>query len=281
MAAPHVAGAVALLWSAHPAYRNEITFTEQLLNQSAVHIPSTACSSSDWPNNSFGYGRLDVAAAVNAVIIATQTARPGEAVTYTLRITNTAPVTDTFTLLMGSHQWQTAIVPTMTAALVPSQSITATIVVSIPMSATANETDAVAIVAASSLTQTEWSFATLTTQAQPVYAVSLLPAQISQDILWERTVTYTLNLINTGQVTNTYTLSGTLSNWPFFIEPLSVTLASQISATVQASVTAPLTATYPASNTLRVMAFGTNAAAFSDLVTTIGLRQIFLPIILR
>ena len=50
---------------------------------------------------------------------------------------------------------------------------------------------------------------------------------------------------------------------------------------VQVMVTAPLTATYPASDTLRVVATGTGAMAVSDLVTTIALRQIFLPILLR
>ena len=40
MAAPHVAGAVALLWSARPELKNQITLTEQLLDDSAVHLES-------------------------------------------------------------------------------------------------------------------------------------------------------------------------------------------------------------------------------------------------
>jgi subtilisin family serine protease len=281
MAAPHVAGAVALLWSAHPAYRHEITFTEQLLNQSAVHLSSSACGSSDWPNNTFGYGRLDVAAAVNAVITATQTAHQSDVVTYTWRITNTAPTTDTLALLLGSSRWPTTISPTLLQSVPPSQSFTATVMVSIPLAAAPNEINAVAVAAASSLTQTAWSFAEFTTHVAPDYGASLLPTQSSQSITWERTVTYTLNLINTGQMTNTYTLSGTLSQWPFTLDPPSVTLASQISVTVQAVVTAPLTAAYPMSDTLRVTAAGIGASAFSDLSTTIMLRQIFLPVVLR
>ena len=66
MAGPHVAGAVALLWSARPWLKNDIAATEEILNGSAYHISSTACSSSGWPNNTFGYGRLDVKAAVDA-----------------------------------------------------------------------------------------------------------------------------------------------------------------------------------------------------------------------
>ncbi len=78
MAAPHVAGAVALLWSAYPALRNQISATEQILNDSAVHISSTECSSAGWPNNTFGYGRLDIKAAVDLPGVLTGVVRDGQ-----------------------------------------------------------------------------------------------------------------------------------------------------------------------------------------------------------
>jgi serine protease AprX len=67
MAAPHVGGAVLLLWSAFPELRGNVDATERLLEQSAVHLTTgDGCggdSTSAVPNNTFGYGRLDVAAA--------------------------------------------------------------------------------------------------------------------------------------------------------------------------------------------------------------------------
>jgi hypothetical protein len=70
MATPHVAGAVALLWSAQPSLRHDIDRTEALLNETAVHISSTSCSSPQAsPNNVFGYGRLDIKAAVDAALL--------------------------------------------------------------------------------------------------------------------------------------------------------------------------------------------------------------------
>ncbi|MEO6870985.1 MAG: S8 family serine peptidase [Chthoniobacterales bacterium] len=69
MATPHVAGAVALLWSAHPELLNDIPDTENILNASAHHILSNECTpgSPTTPNNTYGNGRLDILAAVNSV----------------------------------------------------------------------------------------------------------------------------------------------------------------------------------------------------------------------
>ncbi|GEM_PF-370715 len=66
MAAPHVAGAVALLWSARPALRNQIDLTEAILNETALPLYSTQCGDppASVPNNVYGWGRLDALAAV-------------------------------------------------------------------------------------------------------------------------------------------------------------------------------------------------------------------------
>ncbi len=67
MATPHIAGAIALLWSAHPELKDNPDATEPVLNNSAVHILSNSCDggSPTTPNNTFGNGRVDILAAVN------------------------------------------------------------------------------------------------------------------------------------------------------------------------------------------------------------------------
>ena len=102
MATPHVAGAVALLWSARPALKNQIPLTEQVLNDSAVHVSSTECGSSGWPNNTYGYGRLDLRAAVDigtltGVISDAVISAPiaGASVQATLNATHTFSTTST------------------------------------------------------------------------------------------------------------------------------------------------------------------------------------------
>ena len=114
MAAPHVAGAVALLWSARPELKNQITPTEQLLDDSAVPLWSTACSDAGWPNNTFGYGRLDVQAALYGVSLSdapSQSGDRGSLVTYTLRLTNTGITSDSFAITLDPGQWQSALEP--------------------------------------------------------------------------------------------------------------------------------------------------------------------------
>jgi serine protease AprX len=69
MASPHVGGAVALLWSAQPELRNDVSTTETILNGAAVHISSNLCGSSGSPNNVFGYGRLDIKTAVDVALL--------------------------------------------------------------------------------------------------------------------------------------------------------------------------------------------------------------------
>ncbi|HSE98704.1 MAG TPA: S8 family serine peptidase, partial [Blastocatellia bacterium] len=69
MAAPHVAGAVALLWSAQPAIKNHIGFTESILNRAAVDVATSSCDNPvGVPNNTYGHGRLDIKAAVDLAL---------------------------------------------------------------------------------------------------------------------------------------------------------------------------------------------------------------------
>jgi serine protease AprX len=64
MATPHIAGAMALLWNAIPSLRHQLTASRDALNNSAVHISSTQCGDAGPPNNVYGWGRVDIFAAV-------------------------------------------------------------------------------------------------------------------------------------------------------------------------------------------------------------------------
>ncbi len=72
MAAPLVAGAVALLWSARPELRGNVDLTEAVLRFSAVHLTSMQnCGGlvNTTPNNVYGYGRIDIDAALHFQVL--------------------------------------------------------------------------------------------------------------------------------------------------------------------------------------------------------------------
>ncbi|WP_344250674.1 S8 family serine peptidase [Isoptericola hypogeus] len=62
MAAPHVAGAIALLWSAQPELVGDIEETRVLLDSTAVDTADAQCGGTAADNNVYGEGRLDALA---------------------------------------------------------------------------------------------------------------------------------------------------------------------------------------------------------------------------
>lgn len=72
MAGPHLAGVVALMWSANPALVGDIDRTEQILIQTARPYtgsePQDECFSGGTPNNAYGYGIVDAYAAVKMAL---------------------------------------------------------------------------------------------------------------------------------------------------------------------------------------------------------------------
>ncbi|CAG0926349.1 Bacillopeptidase F [Thermoflexales bacterium] len=170
MAAPHVAGAVALLWSARPDLRNQITLTEQLLNDAAMHLSSTDCGSDAWPNNTFGYGRLDIRAAlygVTAPEMLSQAAHPGQVVNYTLILTNTGITTDSFIIDLGPTQWLSTIALTDTGSLATQASLSTTISVTVPVKVPAFSQEVLHVTIASRTVPHRSTVTIITTMVSP------------------------------------------------------------------------------------------------------------------
>ncbi len=117
MAGPHVAGVVAVLWSARPQLVRNIAATKTLLQntanpnvtvtggQTCGGIPSTQI-----PNNTFGYGRIDVLAAFNAAgATPTATNTPTSTPTNTATSTATSTPTPAAAFITGTVSYGNAI----------------------------------------------------------------------------------------------------------------------------------------------------------------------------
>lgn len=70
MAAPHVAGVAALMWSANPALRGNVAETERIIIETAQPYEGApdACSTGQLPDPAYGYGVIDAYAAVKAAL---------------------------------------------------------------------------------------------------------------------------------------------------------------------------------------------------------------------
>ncbi|MEQ1642814.1 MAG: S8 family serine peptidase, partial [Pyrinomonadaceae bacterium] len=136
MAGPHVAGVVALLWSARPALNRDIATTKTLLQNTAnpaiTLTTAQTCGGiphTQIPNNSFGYGRVDALAAYNAAggptptPTATPTNSPTATPTNTPTATPTATPTNTPTATPTNTPTAT---PTNTPTATPTNTPTAT-----------------------------------------------------------------------------------------------------------------------------------------------------------
>jgi uncharacterized repeat protein (TIGR01451 family) len=108
MAAPHVAGLVALLIADEPGLAGQVDLIEGVIADTAVPLTTTqGCGgdgSKDVPNHVFGWGRIDALAAVQGAPALTHTLSlsktavpvqiaPGDRITYTLTVSHYHPLT--------------------------------------------------------------------------------------------------------------------------------------------------------------------------------------------
>jgi uncharacterized repeat protein (TIGR01451 family) len=102
MAAPHVAGLVALLVSAKPALAGQVEQIETAIEQGAVpRTTDQTCGGipgSQVPNNTYGWGRIDAYSAFQQALgfslgksVSPTLIHPGDIITYTLDVTHIRP----------------------------------------------------------------------------------------------------------------------------------------------------------------------------------------------
>lgn len=210
--------------------------------------------------------------------------QPGETVQYSLTITNSGTVADSYSLTIGDNSWPTVLsAPTVT---VPTGgSVQFGVSVTIPSGARATEADTVTVTATSQGDGSKRATSTLTTTALPVYGVRLSPDD-SLAGLPGQMVTYTLTITNTGNVTDTYTLRIAGNAWATALSPGSVALPSAGSALVRATVTLPGECAAAAMDAVTVTATSSADVQVEDslLLTTTCTGEaceVYLPLLFR
>jgi subtilisin family serine protease len=119
MAGPHVAGTVALLWSAAPSLIGDVDATEDVIGRAARPRTTTqGCGgdgAEDVPNNVYGWGIVDALAAVEHVWVPISNQAivhagfPTRTVRYSLTVTNEAPFALTDVMIMDTMPLSTSL----------------------------------------------------------------------------------------------------------------------------------------------------------------------------
>lgn len=168
------------------------------------------------------------------------TGDPGQVVTYTHTLSNSASFTQSVTLASGSSQgWANAVTPTLVNDLGPQQSVPVTAVVTVPLGVAAGIADVTTITATSSLSGNIQATAVDTTTVNLVAGVSLAPDN-AQSTAADTVVTYTHTITNEGNGSDTFDLLAVSSQgWLVATVPPTITLAQAQTDTITVTVTVP------------------------------------------
>jgi parallel beta-helix repeat protein len=167
--------------------------------------------------------------------------RAGDEVEYTLVVSNSGNITDSYTLAASSvPSWTTNISPTSVGPLGPNTALNVTLRVAIPPDAPETALARTTVVATSGLSATVSATANVTTTAGQVAGVLLAPDRASAGAPGQ-VVSYTHFLTNTGLATDSFALSVASSlGWNVDVVPATVSdLAPGGSAVVTVRVTVP------------------------------------------
>jgi uncharacterized membrane protein len=202
-----------------------------------------------------------------------QSIDPGATASYTLWLTNTGNVTDAFNLTVTDNVWAAAVSPASSVALPVNGSQMVVLTVTAPITALAGDSHSIGVLATSQGDGTQ-AQAVFTTTTKPAYAFSLSTLVASKVGAPGATVTYTLQITNSSNITDSFTLSDTSHIWPGGLSTYALTLPARVAGVVNVSTTVPLSALMNDKDvlTVTVISSGNSQLHSQAFTTTAGAR---------
>ena len=210
--------------------------------------------------------------------------RPGTTVTYTLTISNSGNVADTFSLAVAGNSWLTS-VSTTSVTLLPDASSQFSVTVSVPPGALVGDADAVTITATSQGDAAKSESTLLTTTVLPAHGVLLSPDQARQGPAGQ-TITFSLWITNTGNLTDTFDLTATGQTWTTTLSVSQISLSPATSGMLTVTVAVPADAIAQEVDSVTVTATSQSDHAVKDssilnAKCVLPIQKIYLPAILQ
>jgi carboxypeptidase T len=189
---------------------------------------------------------------------------PGSMVTYTIVVTNIGDVADTYSITVQA-EWETQ-APTSTISLNPGESTTVDVIVKAPADAKAGASDTATITFSSAKPATYPASVELVTIVNTIYGLTTQVDTLVQSGRPGQIVTYTLQVFNTGNITDTFDITVTNTWGVEFSAPVGP-LAVGESAVVEIVITIPLEAVNGAEDVAEVTITSQGDASQMNLIS--------------
>jgi uncharacterized repeat protein (TIGR01451 family) len=306
MAAPHVAGLAALLLSAQPALSGQVDELETLIERSALPLYSDQSCGGDnatsHPNHTYGWGRIDALQAYNLLpdgLLVNKSAPgsilPGNAITYTLSVTNLHPfsvahnvvLTDTipnrtsFISATGNYILSNRVVTWDLGDLEAKEFKQVHLVVHVSEAISGTITNQHYSAVSDQVTTPVKGTVVSTIVHQPGVEWWVDENCAHQWLPPGETITCQQGLFNTGNYTDTYHLSTVTMNGETTITPTTVTIGYEQLAAINIMITSPVDAASGAAITTTLTATSMADPKINqalDIISWVSFRQL-LPMI--
>jgi uncharacterized repeat protein (TIGR01451 family) len=197
-------------------------------------------------------------------------ADPGTEVSYQLYVHNDGNGPDTYTLTVEGNTWPTEVAPAIVEDVAPGASAPVDVTVSVPSNAWCYGYDVVTVTATSQIDGAIFDSSVLTTTANAVYDVTVIPSIDAASGDPGDPVLHNLQVTNTGNCTSTFDVATSGSTWltdaPLVVGPLAPD--AQDDVTVIMTVPADGQCTDVDNATVTFTSQEDNGALDSSLLTT-------------